>query len=79
MEPQSVKKISSKCGKCVIFVDSDMSAAAFHDFMLEQKGWAVDLMVRIQKEQEAEAAELLKDAPHRQEEQKECASDCAKD
>lgn len=77
MEQKTVLKKVSKCGKCTIFTEADMSAAAYHDFMLEQKGWAVDLMVKIQKEQEAEADILLKDAAHRQPEVEEIKPDCA--
>lgn len=69
MEQKNVLKKVSKCGKCMIFVDADMSAAAYHDVMLEEKGWAVDLMVKIQKDQEAESEIMLKEAAHRQPEQ----------
>jgi len=49
------QKRVSPCGKITIFVENDTPLSAFHDYMLSQKGEAVDLMVKIQKEQEAEA------------------------
>ena len=42
----------SECGKAKIVVDNDMAAGAFHDFVLKAKGYAVDLMIKAQKEDE---------------------------
>lgn len=49
------QKRISDCGKITIFIENDTPLSVFHDYMLRQKGEAVDLMVKIQKEQEEEA------------------------
>ena len=59
MEHKACQKRVSPCGKITIFVENDAPLSAYHDYMLSQKGEAVDQMVKIQKEQEEEAKEHM--------------------
>lgn len=42
--------MKSPCGQCVIIVENDMPVGKYHDFLLERKGHAVDIMVNAQKQ-----------------------------
>lgn len=55
MEQLACQKRVSPCGKIIIYVENDCPLSAFHDYMLSQKGEAIDLMVKIQKDEEAYA------------------------
>ena len=74
----------SDCGKIVTYVETDTSLAVYHDFVLKEKGWAVDKMVAIHMEQIKEAEQkILKEikeyeAPMEALKQ-ECDSDCTKE
>ena len=79
----------SDCKKIKVYIDTDTSLAMYHDFVLKEKGWAVDKMVSIHQEQVKEAQEKMMqsiketDSPIegvQKELKQECASeDCAKE
>lgn len=75
----------SDCKKIKTYIDTDTSLASYHDFVLKEKGWAVDKMVSIHQEQVKEAQEKIhgvldkSDSPI-EEKTQECATeDCAKE
>ena len=49
------QKFQSECERAQIVVSNDMPLGALHDFLLAIKGHVVDLMLKAQKEEQAEA------------------------
>lgn len=70
--------------KIRVYIDTDTSLAMYHDFVLKEKGWAVDRMVAIHNEQVKEAEEKIKGVLDKEEspveeKPKECASEDCKE
>jgi len=49
----TAQQFSSKCKRAYLYVENDMPVGELHDFVLSVKGHLVDLMVKLQKEEQA--------------------------
>lgn len=59
MSQLACQKFESPCKKIVHYVENDTSLSAYHDFLLSEKGRIIEIMVKVQKEEE-EYAKLQK-------------------
>ena len=57
----------SKCGKIHLFVENETPVGDYHDFLMEKKGEAVEIMVRAHQQQIKEAEEARSLPPHESE------------
>tara|TARA_R110000868_G_scaffold136899_3_gene350171 strand:- start:89 stop:292 length:204 start_codon:yes stop_codon:yes gene_type:complete len=46
------QKIVSPCKKMIFIIENDTTASAYHDFLLSEKGRIIDIMVKVQKDEE---------------------------
>lgn len=49
------QKFESDDKRACIYIENDMPVGVFHDFLMSVKGHIVDIMVKAQKEEEAQA------------------------
>jgi len=57
----NTQQFSSKCKRALLYVENDMPVGELHDFVLSVKGHLVDLMVKLQKEEQEMADSQKKD------------------
>lgn len=69
MEQQGTQKIPSDCGKALLIVDNDMSLGNLHDFLLSVKGHFLQVMSKVQEQEQAEL-QAQKDMVAKQQEER---------
>jgi len=47
------QKRVSKDGKIILVIENDCKLSDLHDYLLDEKGKCIDLMVKLQKDEEA--------------------------
>jgi hypothetical protein len=45
------QKRVSPCGKIIMIIENDTKLSVLHDYLLDEKGKCIDLMVKLQKEE----------------------------